>query len=182
MRRNIDLMLLASTVIVLSAGAALAQTSAANSPEQPDFTLTIRARQPEVKVGAEIRVEVVTTNTSTESFTVTDGNPPPWAEVLYQTYVRNENGELAPETKVGRIIRTRKDEDHPKADVIFVGSGAPLRELRPGETTIKDEIVLNRLYDLSKPGKYSVQLVCEDSKNPSKTVKSNTITVIVAGQ
>jgi hypothetical protein len=48
---------------------------------------------------------------------------------------------------------------------------AVMVELRPGETR-KEEVVISDLFDMSRPGKYSVQVTC-------KGAKSNTITMTV---
>ena len=45
-------------------------------------------------------------------------------------------------------------------------------ELEPRETR-KEKVVINDLFDMSRPGKYSVQATC-------KGVKSNTITMTVS--
>jgi hypothetical protein len=178
-RRTIITTLLAAALAGPGAGVLTAQAPAASAAGHPDFTLKIRAKQAEAKVGSEIWIEIETTNTSSESFMIQAGNPPFWAEYRYKTYVRDEKGDLAPETKLGRIIRTGKDDEHPNGTVIWAGSGGVFRELRPGETAEKDEIILNRLYDLRKPGKYSVQVTAGPKDDPTKIARSNTITVTV---
>ena len=63
----------------------------------------------------------------------------------------------------------------PGETTVIVASVAT-RYLQPGESK-KDEIILNKLYDLSKPGKYTVQVLGLDDVR--RTVKSNTITVTI---
>jgi len=144
-----------------------AQERAYKAPRAVEHSLTIRCRQNQVKAGSDISVEVVETNTSLHEIdTVFITKPPGLGELLYRAYVRNEKGDLVPETEYGREIRTGE---------VAVGSSSFLGSLKPGQSKI-DTLILNKLYDLSQPGKYTVQVEGGDAKAGTK---SNTITVVV---
>jgi hypothetical protein len=115
--------------------------------------LTIRANQSDFKVGEEIRIEIDFKNTSDHQFLAAPEIPT--AETSYKAYVRDDKDNLAPETRLGRRLRTGKDDRG--QDALNTVTTGPLRYLQPGES-IKEGIVLNKLYDLSKPGKYTVQV------------------------
>jgi hypothetical protein len=50
--------------------------------------------------------------------------------------------------------------------------------LRPGESSLGFEVVLSKIYDLTKPGEYIVQMERRD-ENTNVLVKANTITITV---
>ena len=61
----------------------------------------------------------------------------------------------APETQLGRRLRTEKDELGHETVTVF--ETAPIRPVQPGEG-FTEEIILNKLFDLSKPGKYTLRI------------------------
>jgi hypothetical protein len=165
------------SVLAIVVGTAASATpahsqTAANSGGPPRHALTIRAKQDEFKVGDEIRIEIALKNSSNQQFLVAPVIPT--AEISYRTYVQDEKGDLAPETKYGRRLRIGKDEAG--RDTVIVGESAPLRYLQPGES-LKEEIILNRLYDLSKPGRYMVRVQAQS--DVAGMAKSNAITITV---
>lgn len=99
---------------------------------------------------------------------------PKMADLRYPVQVRDEKGSLAPETKWGRRVRTGKDD--PGKETVQVGSYHE-RYVQPGET-YTDGIELNGLYDLSQPGKYTVQIVKID-ENGNVVFKSNVVVLTV---
>jgi hypothetical protein len=159
-------------LIISGVGAARPQTLARNTAEQPQYTLTIVNKTATGKLGSEIRVAFVLRNESPQSLRVSVQ-----AKALkdictdYHIYIRDENGHLAPETKFGRRSRTGKDD--PGETTVIVG-GLGLRDLQPGGTQAY-EVILNDLYDLRQPGKYTVQAQGLDDNGT--LVKSNTITL-----
>jgi hypothetical protein len=160
-------------LLAAASGVQSAQVPAADKGERPDYSLSIRAKQAETRVGSQVTIEVVQTNMSDHQLTTSAGSGPDEAAVFYKTYVYGGDGALAPETKFGRRVRTEKDD--PGETTVIVGE-ALLRYLQPGGS-LRDEITLNRLYDLSKPGKYTVQVQGLDSAG--RVAKSNTVTIII---
>jgi hypothetical protein len=161
--------------IAAALGAAERQTGSA-SARGSAYTLTIQAKQPEYKVGSEIWVEVAFKNVSNREIEITPrleglGNLE-LASHYYITDIRDQKGNPAQETELGQAAR---------ADTGLIGSftsslGGHDDPLRPGESR-PNEIHLNKLYDLSKPGKYTVQVQFRDTNGPA--VKSNRITITV---
>lgn len=143
-----------------------------------EFALSIRAKATSFKAGSEIRIQVVQTNTSNRPISFQGRGSPEDTEVGYRTYIRDEKGRLLPETKLGRIIRTGKDEDAPpNTTVVFTSNGGVLRDLQPTESSV-GEIILNRLYNLERPGVYTVQV--EPRWEPGVPApKSNIITLTI---
>jgi hypothetical protein len=89
---------------------------------------------------------------------------PQWK--MFGLDVRDSAGNAVVETEAGRKF------GHP----IFDGSSGPGIFLEPGKALVT-EIILNRLYDIGKPGQYSVQ-VQRDFQPPvnQPPVKSNVVT------
>jgi len=140
----------------------------------PDYSLTIRAIPAEAKAGTAINLSIAWKNLSDRSFRVAqEYKNPKRVDEAYRTYVRDEKGNLAPETAWGREIRTGKSEGPPTLQ-----TGAAYRyDLEPGEV-FTQSILLNRLYDLSQPGKYTVQVEHLDPQT-KLAVKSNVIELSV---
>jgi hypothetical protein len=134
------------------------------------YTLTIRGKQNSFKVGDEIRVAVTWKNTSGQP--VLNAPEIPTAETKYRVYVQDEKGVLATETKMGRRIRTRKGEQG--QDTVTVTQTGPFKYFQPGET-MTEEIVLNKVYDLSKPGTYFVRVQPQGDSDAS--AQSNTVMI-----
>jgi hypothetical protein len=130
----------------------------------------IRSRQNNFKVGGEIRIEVTWTNTSDKP--VLAARVIPTAETKYKVYVEDDKGNLAGETTLGRRLRTGKGEQGQETVTVF--ETAPIRSVQPGES-VSEEIVLNKLYDLSRPGKYTVRVQSQADQDGS--AKSNTLTI-----
>jgi hypothetical protein len=159
-------------IILLSLGVAagIAQPPAAGTPEPAQYSLTIDSRQSAgAKAGSEVAVEIVQRNVSNEQFLVSEAKYPSEAETWFKIYLRDQDGNLAPETKHGRRVRLGKDD--PGETTIFVG-GASIRQLQPGDS-VTHRIILNRLYDLTRPGKYTIEIEGIDRKG--RTAKSNVI-------
>jgi hypothetical protein len=93
----------------------------------------------------------------------------------YRVDLRDTESDSAPKTRFNRILNGEVQADPDKGGII---TGSPIIfPLQPGET-LKDDMILNDLFDLKTPGKYTVQIQHEDpvTHNP---VKSNIITLTV---
>jgi hypothetical protein len=148
---------------------AMLSVSAARDP----FRLTITAPDKPLKAGAELRLLVTVTNTSSHSISlITSPGPVPEDAFRYEMAVRDEEGRSAPPSAYLRS----KDEHVP----VYYGSRFA-RTLKPGESFI-DQITVTNFYDLSRPGKYAISVAraLEPWQNLGKgTIKSNTVTVTV---
>jgi hypothetical protein len=134
------------------------------------FSITISTQHEVVKAGSEISVEITLTNTSNHKISLgkAPGNQP-LAESEYAVEVYNRKDQLAPDTEYGRKIRQKKIWFRSRDSV----------SLQPGEST-KDGVIISKLYDLSHPGAYTVQLSRVIPEPFGKGgIKSNMITITV---
>ena len=171
----------AALVIVLTV-TAVGQVSGAGSqsvasnpmvqPVNPDWSPeTIRLEHNSAKVRERIRLFIDCRNISDRPILVADElKNPRRSDLLYPLEVRDQNGNLAPETSWGRRARTGKSD--PGKQTVEVGSYHE-RFIQPGET-YSGLVELNALYDLTQPGTYTVQLVRRDEKG-TVVFKSNTV-------
>jgi hypothetical protein len=139
--------------------------AAQNAAEQP-FTISIAAPTPVVKTGVDVRINVKLTNRSLIDL--------------------NESGSISSMTGLdpnlvfdvrdtrGNLIAKRVYE-HPE-----LATGTPVNcFLKPGETLAEQQNVA-RLYDMTKPGSYVVQVFREFSAGAQRrVVKSNKVTIVV---
>ena len=101
----------------------------------------------------------------------------PTAETVYLADVEDDKGGSVPETDLACAVRTGKNEaGH---NTIIVNETSPVRPFKRGES-MTEEIVLNRLYDLSKPGKYRVWV--RKPADVDAIAKSNVITITIAAE
>lgn len=91
------------------------------------------------------------------------------AETEYAFEVRDGQNRIPPETEYASKAKGR---GHFSNDQIFY--------LQPGESLPKNLLVLTKFYDMSRPGKYTVQVSRAVPKElGGGTVKSNTLTITV---
>jgi hypothetical protein len=130
----------------------------------PRFSLAITLPQDAIRGDSEIPLEVTMTNTSDGELWYGVAFAPPLWTRLCRLDVRD--GE-------GRLLERRPAMQQ------FFGSmeGGPALVLRVGEK-VTVEVLLNRVYDLSKPGKYTIQAIRNDD---GITVKSNILTASLPG-
>jgi hypothetical protein len=143
---------------------ACAQSMQSSQPGQATFSLTISTPQNTVRVGSDVKLEITMTNTSDQDiFYGADlgGKVQPFA-----VDVRDTSGNLVPK-------RPRKDKE-PR------GGSFLLIPIHPAKS-IKREWILNKDFDISKPGRYTVQAKREAGATNSGVlhVKSNRITITV---
>ena len=169
----------------VGAGAIAAQhQTTAGGPEERFAKLswskpTIRMDHDVVKAGDKIRLLIDRTNVSGQPILVgEDLKNRRTADLGYCVQVRSEKGELAPEAKWGRRVRTGKPEPG-EAETVQVGSFHD-RYVQPG-STYSDAIELDGLYEFNRPGKYTVQIVNVDEKG-KVIFESNKIAFTVTKQ
>jgi hypothetical protein len=129
----------------------------------PPFKIAITAETPTVVAGADVSIKVSLTNTSDRD--VREGVMYGRGDLasIYRFEVRDEHGRLAPK-------RT-----YPHPELGYPGS-VRFSTTSPGET-ITEEQQVSALYDMRKPGKYTIQVWRRD---PKYDIKSNIVTVTVA--
>jgi hypothetical protein len=128
-------------------------------------TLAIAAPTETVRVGSDLKIKTKLTNTSNRAISFFDTN----RECDYPPDVRMEDGRQAPRTS---------DYSH-----VSCGDASGRRiaiKLEPGQST-EDELIINQFYDLSRPGKYHIQVTRKLPKETGITdVKSNFISITIS--
>ncbi|MGD0793035.1 MAG: DUF2135 domain-containing protein [Terriglobales bacterium] len=159
-----------ASILAITVGAALAQTV------QRSFSFGISVVHETIKVGSPIVVKVQLKNTS--DHVIYRMGLPGWdvhGELVgFPPIVRDAQGNEPPLTKWGRLAFGRETPEDKSTLVLNEVLRVPMP---PGEV-MKTEIRLSDLYDLSVPGKYTVQVRYYDDENKEE-VKSTTITVTV---
>ena len=131
------------------------------------LSIVISAPQSVLRVGSEVRLEVTLTNTSSRRMLIQERN----SATDYEIDVRDERGTAVPENDYGRKLK--------EPPVMPMNSRNFGIYLQPNEST-KESIALSDLYDLSRPGKYSIQVERGVSDNPKDgVVKSNKVILTV---
>jgi hypothetical protein len=157
---------------------------------KPAISITINSSPTVVKTGTEVKVEITLTNVSNHQITLAKDNAQNHGESFNRIEVRDQKGNLAPDTRYARFLKGKVSDDDKRQDKnkavgdhgvelvndLPLDSAAP-HVLKPGET-LKDEIVVTKLFDLSTPGKYTIQVDRHDDEGKT-TVKANAITVTV---
>jgi len=155
--------LIALTLLALTLRASPPQ---ADTQANPPFAIVISAEEREVKYGARAMVKVELTNNSDHDLDMSTGiNDFTAVDPNYVVDVRDSKGNSAPK----RVYK------HPEFATTSVRFGG----VEPGKTYTSHELV-GRLYDMSAPGDYVVQVSRRVSDNESDGfVKSNAITITV---
>jgi hypothetical protein len=150
-------------VCLLAAPPALIRT--ADAQAQP-FTLEISAPSTTLKMGAPIRVHVVLTNTSGKAILLSQSPNRSQAELTYKVTVVDASGASVPETKYGAAAHHGG-----------IGGSEQMKALSPGEKLEQDTLI-DRQFQFTSPGTYSVQLARAVSDDPSDGyVSSNKIEI-----
>ena len=151
-------------IAMLSAGVARAA--------QPAFSLSISTPEKVVRLGTELKVKIRLTNTSKEEIYISREKSDELGEFNYGVEVRDLQGKKQKETKYFRKLQT--DEDLPGEYSIIVSSPWQFK-LNPGES-LEDGVIINKLFNISEPGKYAIQVERLDEQVKTK-VKSNKMMV-----
>ena len=152
-----NVVVFAALALFICGELASGRQAAAVVSTEPSLRLLINGPRT-VKAGSKIVVQIATTNISGQII----GFRAEPSEFFYEAAVRDALGRSAPDTEHGFDVKKHRHHR--------VYSG-PAFALNPKET-IKDQLEISNLYDMSKPGKYEVQLSCRGAK-------SNTITINV---
>ena len=134
-------------------------------PNPAPFKIAITTDSPTVVAETDVSINVSLTNTSNqdvdEGVMYKDGIS---LDSTFRFEVRDERRKLVPK-------RTYPHEELRTGSVIF-------RTIRAGQTLTQPQPV-SALYDMRKPGKYTIQVFRRDSDNPKNDIKSDIVTVMV---
>lgn len=139
----------------------------------PPFIVMISAEAPAaniapdsytVKAGSEVFIKVRLTNTSLQDLSIgVDSDSRTEVNFYHHYEVRDGSGNSAKKRAI----------THP--EIGSTGHGWPDRIVKPGETLEIDSDRISRLYDLTQPGKYTIQLTRAVSGVPSNGEVSSKI-------
>lgn len=135
--------------------------------------LSISVDQDVVRVGSELKLNVVLANASGEEEIVVGTSAA--GEQNYKLSVTDLQGKPPASTKYGRALKGETWIQDGKT-VVVVDKYMPVH--LPPSKTLKETIDLNKLYDLSQPGKYRIQAERYDEER-KVWVKSNAIVVTI---
>lgn len=143
------------------------QVPSGGAPAAP-FTLKVEAQSPSVVAGGKIVLEIALRNVSQGDLVVRQTMRPDQGEWDYGVDVRDEKGDRVDQTKYGRnreqIIRLLSSHMH---------------TLKPDQT-LNAEITLSKLFDLTVPGRYTIQVSRHvDDHESEPLVRSDTTTITV---
>jgi hypothetical protein len=162
MRKEMKLIAYVSWVLTyaLLAGAGI-------SALQP-FSLSILQPQGPFRPGSPVELIVTLANRSVGEIVIRDKNR--WCD--YELEVRESRGQRPPETSYKRELKCNNKF------VVTTGKNS-IRTLKPHES-YSDLMIVNQLYDLSRPGEYTIQVSrLVPPGLGGGTVKSNVITVTI---
>jgi hypothetical protein len=162
-------------LILVMASSSTPATQDIQKGTHASYSVAISTPQTAVKVGAEIKIDILLTNTSNREILVTvdNGNR---GEFDYTIDVLDRNGHEPHETKYFRAVLGKDSGDPGDTSSLVVAHSAGLRQVKPGGT-LKSSIDLTQLYDL-QPGQYTVRV--EDIEQASQIhIRSKAIKLTV---
>jgi hypothetical protein len=162
-----------SAVKILFVAVLVTSLSLSGWGSQPDFTISLQSNQPTVKLGTEINVDVILTNTSNRNISFAKANGVAKGHLVYTVSVKDEKGNAVP----ARKTREANPEEDSASFANIEVTNFQVLTLVPGQT-LRDQIVLSKLFDFSHPGKYTVR-VQRAQPNNKILHESNAVTIIV---
>jgi len=160
-----------NTAFVTSAFGLMLCCASAHSQQKPPLTITISGPRT-IPAGSDLTIHIVTTNVSDQSVQICSASEQAGTvEVYYKVAIHDEKGEEPPITDFGRRAKT---------SYVVQENARTLCEWPPN-WTLAYSMAVSKQYDLSKPGKYIVQVTraASDLSPNSTVVKSNELTVTV---
>jgi len=153
-------------MILAGVGTTKAQSTQPNG-NQPPISITIRALNDVVQAGAPVVMEIMAKNVSDRAaiFEIPD-------TTYYMAFDVRDSAGNPPLTRRGRALvlgEGRSFDDLPE------GGGPGTKLIEPGKSITVEERVFPDIFDLTKPGSYTIQL----QPWGHDSIKSNTVTVTV---
>ncbi len=164
-------------IILLGMRVGMCQSNQPSVASTAPFSVNISTPQQVVKAGSQIRLDIQTRNLTQHAmmWEVVMSPGPGHAEFLFQPVVHDPQGNLALTKLEERSLKGLLREGE---DLSTNGSTIPV-PLPAGETA-NNLMLLSDIYDLSRPGDYTVMIERSVQAGASAAVvKSNTITITV---
>jgi hypothetical protein len=147
--------------------------------EASSFLITISTAANVVKAGSDIRIDISIKNISDREIDLSRSVRTDLGEWFTDVEVLDEKGNAIPETKYYRALRGKDTyDDEPRRDGKFSPKvqqtfGLSGYSVKPGDN-LRDGVVLNKLVDMTRPGKYTVKVRRRDEATKA-WVASNAI-------
>jgi len=132
--------------------------------------LSIAAQPPVVQSGQDVRVDVNITNRSNETIPMAVAVGKGTAEFDYDIAVTRQDRRPVERTEYGRSLVG--------AGTHSVRVSKQLINLKPGQS-YSDYFMLNKVFDVSRPGTYLVRVEREPVPGQNATARSSAITIVV---
>lgn len=164
--------------LILASATISALSGDAAAPVKAPFSITINVPSSTVKVGSVLKVEITLTNISDHKIELFRAPGKDNGEFNSKLEILQHSGKAARETNYRKLLRREPSTGNENERVAqFAGSEIAV-SVDPGKS-IQDAIVANRLYDLSEPGKYAIQVSRFDRYYSRTWVRSNRIILTV---
>jgi len=160
MRTPLRVLLLVAALPVAPGG--WAQSAQPSQNAKPPFSISISLAQDVVKAGSEVSLDIVLTNTSDENIVISG-----WKDQSCEIY------EIEIHDSEGKRLPQRNEclpSENPNQITVCVSASSPVIRLCVPQNQVlkphgemKEEVLVNELYDLSRPGKYTIQAQRENS-------------------
>lgn len=166
--------LLLLMVLGMSGGAVYAAADVAS------FTITISSPQNTWKAGSDVVVSISLINTSNQRIFFRKAPGQAFGERFMDVEATDDQGKSLPRTKYYHGLRTEDGDGNRRqpTEELAIGGSVSKKFLKPGET-LQDGIVVSKLFDLSRAGKYTIRVQRRDEGSKS-LVMSNTITLTIS--
>jgi hypothetical protein len=162
------------SIAITCIGATFAQNSTGGTAVQPISTLAISAVHDSVRVGSPVLVRVTIENNSDHDIELS--REASGKDTSFE--VRDEKGVLAPDTKLGMTWNGHVKPEQLDASSVDLSVHDMYGILKSGESSSLN-VNVAIFYQMSLPGKYTIQCSRPDLGNLSLVLKSNVITVTV---
>jgi hypothetical protein len=141
---------------------------------QPDkgkepFSLTVQSSSSNYKIGSEIRLDIIVTNTSESTIGLQTGPGVRMAERHFNVVAVGPDGTVAKETPYGLHVHGKDNKGSISAP------GSRYVEEIPAGKQIHQEIDISKMYDLTSSGTYSIYVTRDYELDKHMIVKSNRI-------
>jgi hypothetical protein len=145
---------------------------------RPAVAIAVSMPNSQVKIGADVHLQITRINISDENVVVALPNSNASEDLVldFEIDLLDAEGNQVTQTQYGRTVQSKGGLIHGPGIGKLTG-GAP-HALKPKEK-LQQDIVLSSLFELSRPGTYTVQLRRQDRTTESVVAKSNRITFIV---
>jgi hypothetical protein len=168
------------TVTVIPALAATSAQATEQKPASAPFSLDVSVDDTAIKPGLPVDVLVVTKNVSTHSIVLRRQEHPQDTGMLgsaFRVDAWDSQGNPPPDTQLGQSTGNRAETPPDPISMASARAAGTLVSLKPGEDW-RNTLRVSDLYDLSKPGQYTIQVRRWDYETRT-WVKSNTVMVTV---